>query len=101
MSSIFRPSCWILFGFLSFLTPGFCYNPFSLNDLQGFYEGQFSSQSDVIEGAFRPVVFQTAIPVPIPGMLGYAPLIIQNSTGLSSDRLYVVGKGQTLAATDA
>ncbi len=38
---------------------------------------------------------------PPPAMLGYVPLVVKNNSGLSSDRLYLVGKGQNLSATDA
>jgi len=87
--------------FLLFAGAGFCYDPFSLGDLEGFYEGQFTAQSLIVKRTFNPSLFSQTGPTPIPGMLNYAPLIIQNNTGLSSDRLYVIGKGQTLAATDA
>lgn len=41
------------------------------------------------------------VTTPPPAILGFAPMVIENNTGLDSSRLYLVGKGQTLAATDA
>ena len=92
---------WIVSLFAGFAAMGFALDPFSLNDLQDFYNEQFDVQSNLVQRMFNPSLFAVTGPTPIPGMLGYAPLIIQNNTGLSSDLLYVVGKGQTLAATDA
>lgn len=102
MSSMLRFSSLAFCTFLSLFTSGFGYDPFSLSDLQGFYETQFSTQLNIVNGTFNPIVLLPATSAtPVPGMLGYAPLVIQNSTGLPSSQLYVVGKGQDLSATNA
>ncbi|MBX9744703.1 MAG: hypothetical protein K2X08_05775, partial [Chlamydiales bacterium] len=74
--------------------------PVSLEWAQDFYDTQVAEQAALVQAAFNTTPTTPAL-IPIPGILGYAPLIIQNNTSLPSDRLYVIGKGQSLAATDA
>ncbi|MDP1608367.1 MAG: beta-1,3-glucanase family protein [Chlamydiales bacterium] len=74
--------------------------PVSLEWVQNFYDTQVTEQAALVQAAFNTTPTTPSL-IPIPGILGYAPLIIQNNTGLSSDRLYVIGKGLSLAATNA
>ncbi|HAB99439.1 MAG TPA: hypothetical protein DCE71_06430 [Parachlamydiales bacterium] len=73
---------------------------FSLERIGSFYETFINDQQAIVQSTFSKPSSQTTVN-PIPGKLGYSPLVIQNNSGLSSSQLYVIGKGQTLAATDA
>lgn len=71
---------------------------FDPDRLNAFYDTFVSQQEVIVQKALNVPM---SGPTPPPGMLGYAPLVITNNTGLASSRLYIIGKGQTLAATDS
>lgn len=84
----------------SFLAAQNSEETFSPTRMKVFYDLFTADQDDIVDQRYHHRK-KSEIVTPIPGKLGYAPLIITNNSGLSSDRLYVIGKGQTLAATDA
>ncbi len=75
-------------------------SPFSPDRLNTFYDLFMIDQKEILDEAFHRDSDQR-IGHPPPGKLGYAPLVITNNTGLDPSRIYIVGKGQTIAATDA
>ena len=86
---------------LLFTSRSFCIDPFSPADLNLFYDNYVYDQTNIVNQTLHlPPLLSEGI-APPRGMLGYAPLVIVNNTGLDSSRLYVIGKGQTLAATDS
>lgn len=96
--SVFKtwfPMCSLAFFGFSFLNA----QTFSPARLNTFYDLFVADQKIIVDNAFhRP---RESEEIPPRGMLNYVPLVITNHTGIDASQLYVMGKGQTLAATDA
>ncbi len=75
-------------------------DPFSPTQLNLFYDNFIYDEQQAVSTAFPQQPSSSAIKPPR-GILNYAPLVITNNSGLDASRLYVIGKGQTIAATDA
>lgn len=86
---------------LIFAVQIFGIDPFSPEELNLFYDDFVYKQANIVNAALHQPLLQTSDVTPPPGMLNYAPLVVVNNTGIDASRLYIIGKGQTLAATDA
>lgn len=74
---------------------------FSPERFRSFQNDYIFDQAVIIDRALKQPEPEIQGITPPAGKLNHAALVIRNNTGLDPSRLYVVGKGQTLAATDA
>jgi hypothetical protein len=74
---------------------------FDPDRLETFQNDFTYEQIVVVDTALGKPLPESGGVIPPPGMLNFFPIVFTNNTGLDASRLYVLGKGQTIAATNA
>lgn len=79
----------------------FCSLTFSPERFRSFQNEYIYDQAEIVDRALDEPTPPPEKFMPPQGKLNHVPLVIRNHTGLDASRLFVVGKGQTLEATNS